>query len=69
MTSSSIIGPVFIITDKELALINCLKALFPELIYLLCCWHVNINVLAKTKKYFPAPIKSLIGKVERYPSC
>jgi hypothetical protein len=63
---SSITGPVFIVTDKELALINCLKTLFPKLIYFLCRWHVNINVLAKTKKYFPAPIKSLISKVERY---
>jgi hypothetical protein len=68
MTLSSITRPVSIVTDKELALINYLKALFPKLIHLLCRWHVNINVLAKTKKYFLAPIKSLIGKVERHPS-
>jgi hypothetical protein len=66
MTLSSIARPVFIVTDRELALINCLKALFSELIHLLYRWHVNMNVLAKTKKYFLAPIKSLIGKVERY---
>jgi hypothetical protein len=68
MTSSSIVRPVSIVTDKELALINCLKALFLKLIHLLCRWHVNMNVLVKTKKYFLAPIKSLIGKVKRHPS-
>jgi len=68
MTSKSIEGPVSIVTDRELALINCLEALFPDSIHLLCHWHVNMNILAKTKRFFPGPIKSPTGKVDRHPS-
>jgi len=68
MATSSIQEPVSIITDRELALINCIDTLFPELTHLLCRWHVNINVLAKTKKYFPRPIKGDDRKVRRHPS-
>jgi len=68
MTSKSIEGPVSIVTDRELALINCLEALFPDSIHLLCQWHVNMNILAKTKRFFPSPIKSPTGKVDRHPS-
>jgi len=68
MTSNSIEEPISIVTDRELALINCIEALFPESLHLLCRWHVNMNVLAKTKRFFPAPIKSPTGKVDRHPS-
>ena len=67
MTTSSIEELVSIVTDRELALIDCLDTLFPESTHLLCRWHVNMNVLAKTKKYFPGPIKDTDGKVKRHP--
>ena len=51
--------PVSIVTDRELALINCLKSSFSQSIHLLCRWYVNMNVLTKVKKYFLALIKVL----------
>ena len=30
---------------------------FTESNHLLCRWHVNMNILTKTKKFFPAPVK------------
>ncbi|CZS93089.1 uncharacterized protein RCO7_11158 [Rhynchosporium graminicola] len=60
--------PISIVTDRELALIKCIETLFPSTRYLLCRWHVNMNVLAKTKKYFPGLIKGTTGNWERYPT-
>ena len=42
----------YIIIDKELALLNTLNNFFLILDYILCYQHVNINVVAKTKKHF-----------------
>ena len=67
MTTASIEEPVSIVTDRELALIDYLDIQFPESTHLLCRWHVNINVLAKTKKHFPGPIKDANGTVKRHP--
>jgi hypothetical protein len=66
MTENMIEEPVSIVTDRELALIRCLKSQFPSARHLLCRWHVNINVLAKTKKWFPAPVK-VNGKAVHHP--
>ncbi|RFU27819.1 hypothetical protein B7463_g8517, partial [Scytalidium lignicola] len=49
--------PYSIITDRELALIKAIDSLFLKSIHILCRWHVNMNILAKTKKYFPGPTK------------
>ena len=68
MIKYSIKEPVSIIIDRELALINCLDSQFPKSRHLLCQWHVNTNVLAKTKKYFPGPTKDDSGKVKRHPT-
>jgi hypothetical protein len=67
ITANSIKEPVSIVTDRELALIDCIDTQFPKSIHLLCRWHVNINVLGKTKKYFPGPIKDVDGTVRRHP--
>jgi hypothetical protein len=67
MAISSIKEPVSIVTDRELALISCIDTLFLESRHLLCRWHINMNVLAKTKKHFPGPIKDSNGKVKRHP--
>jgi len=47
-------NPQVFVTDRELALINTLDKLFPSSDYLLCRWHINMNVVAKTKKHFKA---------------
>jgi hypothetical protein len=57
MAEHSIKEPSSIVTDRELALIHCLNTQFPESQYILCHWHVNMNVLAKTKRWFPGPIR------------
>jgi len=46
--------PVVIVTDRDLALINAVKNVFPECTNLLCRFHIDKNVKAKCK--------SLIGK-------
>ncbi|KAM4061414.1 MULE transposase [Hirsutella rhossiliensis] len=51
--------PRVIVTDRELALMNALLSI-PELaavLHLLCRWHINKNILAKTKAHFPGPTK------------
>src|SRR5258708_22242168 len=66
MAKESIQEPLSIVTDREIALIKALKRHFPFSRHLLCRWHVNMNVLAKTKKFFPGPVK--VGeKVIRHP--
>lgn len=46
--------PVVIVTDKDLALMNAVKVVFPECTDLLCRFHIDKNVKAKCK--------SLIGQ-------
>jgi hypothetical protein len=48
----SIPRPKCFVTDRELALLNTLDDLFPKSDHILCRWHVNMNVVAKTKKHF-----------------
>ena len=49
MAEIEIDEPYAIVTDRELALMGVLDKLFQYSHHLLCCWHVNINVLAKCK--------------------
>ena len=39
-------------TDRDLALLNAIKAICPTYDHLLCIWHVNKNVGAYAKQYF-----------------
>ena len=39
-------------TDRDLALLGAIKEVCPRSPHLLCIWHINKNVLAKTKQYF-----------------
>lgn len=39
-------------TDRDLALLNAIKAICPMYDHLLCIWHVNKNVSAHAKQYF-----------------
>ena len=48
----NILALKYIIIDKELALLNTLNNFFFILDYILCYQHVNMNVIAKTKKHF-----------------
>ncbi|RKF61426.1 PKS-NRPS hybrid synthetase, partial [Golovinomyces cichoracearum] len=40
------------VTDRELALMKAIEAIFPTSDHILCRWHVNMNVVARCKKYF-----------------
>ncbi|RKF57084.1 hypothetical protein GcC1_192003 [Golovinomyces cichoracearum] len=46
-----------IVMHRELALMKSLEVNFPSIPHLLCRWHVNINVLARSKRYFPPPTR------------
>jgi hypothetical protein len=67
MVENQIEEPVSIVTDRELALIRSLKTRFPLSQHLLCRWHVSMNILAKTKRWFPAPTRDNHGKATRHP--
>ncbi|RFU34331.1 hypothetical protein B7463_g2029, partial [Scytalidium lignicola] len=49
--------PLSIVTDREVALMNSIDTYFPNSFHSLCRWHVNMNILAKTKRFFPPPVK------------
>jgi hypothetical protein len=68
MANNTIQQPSAIVTDRELALIRCLAAQFPQAYRILCRWHVNMNVLAKTKRFFPGPIRHDNGRIARHPA-
>ena len=41
--------PTIIVSDRDLALMNVIEVVFPEACNLLCRFHVNKNVKAKSK--------------------
>lgn len=45
-------NPIVMLTDRELALMNAIKEVFPSVENLLCIWHINKNVLAHCKMAF-----------------
>jgi hypothetical protein len=60
--------PTTLITDRELALMTAIDYWFLNSIHILCRWHVNMNVLAKTKKHFPSPVQDPVTKIySRHP--
>jgi hypothetical protein len=61
MAACSIQEPVSIVTDRELALMDSLDTLFPESTQLLCRWHVNMNVLAKSR---PSSVSDSVTAVQ-----
>jgi hypothetical protein len=50
--------PVSIVTDRELALMNTLDNIFKQSSHILCSWHVNINILANCRQYYPKDIRN-----------
>jgi histone-lysine N-methyltransferase SETD2 len=44
--------PSIIVTDRELALMNAIERVFPTTRHMLCRWHINRNVLKKSKPSF-----------------
>jgi hypothetical protein len=65
----SIEPPKVIITDLDLGLIDALShaPMLSSIPYILCRWHVNMDVLAKTRVFFPEPTKEGSGRVLRDP--
>ncbi|KAI0999282.1 hypothetical protein K3495_g8918 [Podosphaera aphanis] len=52
LKENEIPSPKCFVTDREFALLNTLDELFPSSDHILCRWHVNMNVVAKTKRLF-----------------
>ncbi|KAI0995768.1 hypothetical protein K3495_g12412 [Podosphaera aphanis] len=52
LKENEIPSPKCFVTDRGLALLNTLDELFPSSDHILCRWHVNMNVVAKTKRLF-----------------
>ncbi|XP_050207821.1 PKS-NRPS hybrid synthetase cheA-like [Mercurialis annua] len=46
------VQPSVIVSDRELALMNTIRVVFPKTINLLCVWHIKKNILANCKRYF-----------------
>lgn len=44
--------PTIIATDADAALATAIECTTPHVCHLLCLWHIEKNVLAKTKKHF-----------------
>jgi hypothetical protein len=44
--------PVTIATDRELALVNAIRSVFPSTNNVLCLWHIQKNLLANCKNLF-----------------
>jgi len=49
---AAIVQPTVLCTDRELALMNSIAAVFPTCRNLLCVWHINKNIATNCKKYF-----------------
>ena len=61
-------APDLIVTDRDLALIKALtNSPWVMIPYLLCRWHVNMNVLAKGRRHFPGATKQG-NQYQRHPS-
>src|SRR2546421_2850316 len=41
-----------LVTDRELALINACRQIFPEAAWLLCIWHIEKNILTHAAEFF-----------------
>jgi len=55
--------PRVIVTDRELVLTNAIDKVFTDqpcgrIYRLLCCWHVNQNILGHAKKHFRVGLNS-----------
>ena len=44
--------PSVIVSDRELALMNAIRIVFPRTMNLLCIWHIEKNVLRNCKCHF-----------------
>lgn len=49
--SSEKLLPNVVVTDQELALMNVIEVVFPNLTHLLCSFHISKNISMKCKKY------------------
>jgi len=49
---SEVVTPKVLYTNRELALMNGIARIFPGCHNILCCWHINKNILANCKTCF-----------------
>jgi hypothetical protein len=57
MIKEAISELLLIVTDRDIGLINAIEVRFPASRHLLCRWYINMNILAKTKGFFPKPVR------------
>lgn len=53
--------PRTFLIDKDEALMNSIKAVFPSTDFMLCLWHVNKNILAKSRSFFRRDVLATRG--------
>jgi hypothetical protein len=49
-------SPNIIVVDRDYALINAIKVVYPNTHIQLCCWHVEYGLRKNIKKFFPNSI-------------
>jgi len=47
----SLPDPRAFLIDKDQALMNSIKTVFPSTDFMLCLWHININILEKSRSF------------------
>ena len=47
-------SPGVFVTDRELALMKGIRKIYPNTVNLLCLWHINKNIYAKCRPFFPS---------------
>jgi hypothetical protein len=45
----SLQAPRTILSDKEQALMNAVKVVFPSTKHMICLWHINMNIMKKAR--------------------
>jgi hypothetical protein len=55
----SIVVPAAIATDREIALMNAIKHVFPQCANILCIWHINKNVLKEEKNHISNTLREI----------
>ncbi len=57
LAASAPVQPKVCVTDRDLALMNAIDVVFPDLQELLCQWHIQRAIVAKCKKHFAVGLK------------
>ncbi len=59
--------PKVIVSDRDLALMNALHAVFPLSHHFLCCWHIEHCVKARVTSYFSSAATAFSDSEDKVP--